>query len=309
MESLKRTLMLLRPFGIKTETGKIGGVLKLQSAEAGISLTLKTDVLGEGDYFLYLFLINGKELYAGDIAGGILSVSLQGIALENITGAAVVHRNRANYDFVLRSTGPDWPSLIARFKMEKSPRPAEAAADNVSHTKAAGENYAPEPVLAGQTSEDSGSEKDIIADKIDNMVKEVYTQQDIERSPGVEEPLEKEHLPGIEEAGCDACPHALREARVNPFPAVFPGSEWVKISYPGPAGWWHYISGKIYKGGVVAAEALGVPGEYGMTPPVWLEGFGTYLRCAAEDARGYWLMFQDAETGEVLDMGLSPHGA
>jgi hypothetical protein len=121
--------------------------------------------------------------------------------------------------------------------------------------------------------------------------------------------VNEEHSPGVEEAGCDACPHALREVKANPFPAVFPNSEWVKISYPGPAGWWHYISGKIYKGGAVAAKALGVPGEYGMTPPIWLEGFGTYLRCVSGDALGYWLMFQDAETGEVLDMGLSPHGA
>ncbi len=107
---------------------------------------------------------------------------------------------------------------------------------------------------------------------------------------------------------CDACPHVIRQDKINPFPSAFPSSEWVKISYPGPTGWWHYISGKIRSGDTVIVKVLGVPGEYGMAPPIWLEGFGTYLRSASSDASGYWLMFQDAETGEVLDMGLSPHG-
>ena len=115
-------------------------------------------------------------------------------------------------------------------------------------------------------------------------------------------------LPPEQERICDTCPHVIRQDKINPFPLAFPGSEWVKISYPGPTGWWHYISGKILSGNTVIIKVLGVPGEYGMAPPIWLEGFGTYMRSASPDASGYWLMFQDAETGEVLDMGLSPHG-
>lgn len=108
---------------------------------------------------------------------------------------------------------------------------------------------------------------------------------------------------------CESCPHATRHERINPFPSVFPQSEWVKNSYPGPTGWWHYITGRIYSGSSIVAKAVGVPGEYGMAPPVWLDGFGTYLRCVTQDAHGYWLMFQDAETGEILDLGLSPRDA
>lgn len=103
---------------------------------------------------------------------------------------------------------------------------------------------------------------------------------------------------------CDRCAHVARRDKINPFPSLFPKSEWIKISYPGPAGWWHYISGKIFSEGKVA-KAIGVPGEYDVTPPIWLEGFGTFLRCNLPDAHGYWLMFQDAQTGEVLDMALS----
>jgi len=103
------------------------------------------------------------------------------------------------------------------------------------------------------------------------------------------------------DAPCSTCPHVTHKTQIEPFPSVFPGSAWVKVSYPGPTGWWHYISGTICSNGNVTAKVLGVPGEYGMAPPIWLEGFGTYLRCSSGDASGYWLMFQDAETGEVLD--------
>ncbi len=322
METIKRTLMLLRPFGIKTEAGKIGGTLKLQSSAGGITLSLKTDCLSEGDHCLYLFPANGREFFAGSVADGVLNTSLSGVVLENISGAAVVRRNRANYDFILRSTGPDWPSLIERFRITRITQPAEVTAEAEPHAKAEYESSREADIAMAGAVPPGEKETETLDENLKDIVNKMYDRHDDEErlpgaeeqdegepSWGTEEQNEKEHTPGIEEAGCVACPHALRESKVNPFPSVFPQSEWVKISYPGPAGWWHYISGKIYKGGVVAAEALGVPGEYGMTPPIWLEGFGTYLRCTAEDARGYWLMFQDAETGEVLDMGLSPHGA
>ncbi len=322
METIKRTLMLLRPFGIKAGPGKTGGILKLQSSEDGISLALKTDCLGEGDHCLYLFPANGREFYAGSVTGGVLNASLSGIILENISGAAVVRRNRTNYDFVLRSTGPDWQSLIERFRLARAPRPSGTTDDSFPHPEAAVENTDTPESVSAEPAPHAEAEAETLDENLKDIIKKMYVRQDDEerlpvagekdgeeRLPVAGEEDEGERSPGVEEAGSGACPHALRENKINPFPFVFPNSEWVKISYPGPSGWWHYISGKIYEGGVVAAEALGVPGEYGIAPPVWLEGFGTYLRCSAEDARGYWLMFQDAETGEVLDMGLSPHGA
>lgn len=304
MESLKRSLMLLRPYGIRTETGKIGGTLKLQASAGGISLSLKTDCLSQADYFLYLFLASGKELYAGDVTDGVLNTLLTGVPLENISGAAVVQRNRANFDFVLRSTGPDWQTLISRFRAAHNPQPAVwPAAEAAPRVQAANQTIRrePEAVAYEHIPEINKTENEVSIDNIENIKNMVQE--------GFEEQETMSISPGVEETECDGCPHALRETKVNPFPTVFPNSEWVKISYPGPAGWWHYISGKIYKGGIVTAKALGVPGEYGMAPPIWLEGFGTYMRCVTGDARGYWLMFQDAETGEVLDMGLSPHGA
>ncbi len=382
MEALRRSLMLLRP-GDGRLAGRSGGALKLLSKNGGVDISLKADCLKEGDFFLYLFTRDGKELYAGDVAGGALSNFLSNVALENIMGAAVVARDSGGaHTFCLKSTGPDWPSLMERFKLRRAPRNASTAPPKEACAPSRAEcidyqSYAPQPQYTGNQPDiaqprvpyddyrmeaahlraDAGYEPEpahepfrasrdypqaydtmqngcqqgaYAAPQIDHP-QETCGAQQINYQDEACETVQADHrqgdaLPGpdasfdeapaepagpekgFEEESCDACPHAVRENNINPFPAVFPNSEWVKISYPGPTGWWHYISGKIYKGGALAAKVLGVPGEYGMAPPIWLEGFGTYLRCFTGDARGYWLMFQDAETGEVLDMGLSPHG-
>ncbi|MGI5848596.1 MAG: hypothetical protein ACOX8Q_00760 [Christensenellales bacterium] len=276
MESIKRSIMLLKPGDSHTvDPGKNGGTLKLQSAKEGVILTLLTDCINDSGYSLYLFLKDDKECFAGDIVDGQLNTVLNDINLENIKGAAIVYKGNDHFSFCLRSTGIDWTRIIERFKLTRTKSlikgvPLQSDTLNIASLK-------------NEIEEDT-----------------LYAEQSIENNAGYD--IKQDNFI------CDTCPHVVKQDKINPFPSVFPNSEWIKISYPGPTGWWHYISGKIYKGSTVVAKALGVPGEYGMAPPIWLEGFGSYLRCVTGDARGYWLMFQDAETGEVLDMDLSPRG-
>ncbi len=273
--------MLLKPYG-ETKGRGVGGVLRLQSSGNDLITTLKTDCLpanayagNEEGYSLYLFKESGKEVFAGTLTQGSLETRLHGEHLDAIIGAAVVED--ASLAFCLRSSGPDWYRIIEKFKMSRTteitPPPPEPSAS--------------EPEAIHKIEKPAAVE--------DNSVYQTKIDESTEDS-------------GYEDSGCDICPHMVRQTKINPFPSMFPGSEWTKISCPGPAGWWHYISGRLYRGGKVTTKIIGVPGEYGMTPPIWLEGFGTYLRCVTGDARGYWLMFQDAETGEVRDMGLSRHG-
>jgi len=302
MESIKRILMVLKPADNRLiQPGKSGGMLKIQSlssekasgqakgvvSKEGLSLSVKTDCLKEGSFCLYLFLADGKDLNAGELKQGALNSEIHGTRLQDIKGAAVVNMGSAGSpSFVLRSTGLNWPKIIERFKLTKSAGFKDVAPRNQDPAKSIADNDIPDTSVADND--------------IPHVTANTYETPD---SGAIEN-----NGAGFEDSGCDECPYVVRQTKVNPFPSVFPDSEWVKISYPGPAGWWHYISGKIYRNSSVVAKVLGVPGEYGMAPPIWLEGFGTYMRCSAEDARGYWLMFQDAETGEVLDMGLSPHG-
>jgi hypothetical protein len=282
MENIKRTVMLLR-----STSGGNGGTLKIQSFKDGVSVYLRNENLPEGTYGLYLFLSSGREIrdfYAGEIKGREFYSTLYDVSIDNIKGAAVISIDpNGAASFVLKSTGPEWTKIIERFKISKQAAQQKHRVENTINET--------DPSVAYKKTEEI------------KVSEESKTQENtVEQTPLV---IKEE---GLEENGCDACPHIEKQEDLNPFPNTFPNSEWVKISYPGPAGWWHYISGKIYKGSAVSAKVLGVPGEYNMSPPVWLEGFGTYLRSSNGDAKGYWLMFQDAETGEVLDMDLSQRG-
>lgn len=248
------------------------GVLKLTGSKSGLAAELTVEALPEGEVALYLFEKDSKAHRVGGLANGRLKATLTFPALADIAGAAVV-REPGNV-FLLKSSGMDWDGVVTRFRIPRiaGPPASRAAASEVF--------AAPAQTQGGE--------------------------RPAEPEPGAAPERAREACAAPAQGVCNTCPHVIRQDKINPFPAAFPQSEWVRISYPGPAGWWHYISGKIYRGGALVAKVLGVPGEYGMAPPIWLEGFGTYMRCASPDAHGYWLMFQDAQTGEVLDMGLSP---
>lgn len=80
-----------------------------------------------------------------------------------------------------------------------------------------------------------------------------------------------------------------------------PDSRWVKI---------HYSETKYYVVGIVKENCLekyicyGVPGKYSPEPPPTLKGFCSFVPCSIFDLTGdgYWMMFQDAITGECIKM-------
>jgi hypothetical protein len=304
MESIKRSILLLRPGDGPYAYPQSRAMLKMQASAVGLSFSFTSAGLPAGGYMLYLFLQDGATIYAGDIIGGSLRQTLPGIRLNSVWGAAVIHS--ASLTFCLKSTDADWKDAMLRFKLLHTPSPAKSV---------------PPPEPAATIEETQEEDSETFLDETDYSTASAYEpdaaakDEHSSQSPYMMTPSEplmpspKNDDDNDEEDICRSCPHATRQERINPFPLVFPQSEWVKMSYPGPTGWWHYITGHIYSGTQIVAKAVGVPGEYGMMPPVWLEGFGTYLRCVTPDAHGYWLMFQDAETGEVLDMGLSPRDA
>lgn len=286
MESIQRSVMMLKSDSAAHMDQKNQAVLKLQSSKEGLVVDLSAPSLPSQDFGLYLFDKDKNDRFAGEIKKGQLQTTISAMPLHSVIGAAVIERD--TLIFYLKSTGPHWTDIAARFKFaHAAPPPAPKM------TEQAPKIITPQPEAPPPMNEPPMNEPPM-------------NEQEIMEPSEREEQTEPEpsDIPGV----CDTCPHVIRQDRINPFPSAFPNSEWVKISYPGPTGWWHYISGKIRSGDTVIAKVLGVPGEYGMAPPIWLEGFGTYMRCATPDAGGYWLMFQDAETGEVLDMGLSPRG-
>lgn len=288
MENVQRIVMLLKPDSHIMGRWDSGAALRLNAVPGGTSLSLKIDGGYRESGTLFLLLKSGGWLSAGETTGASYQTKVSGVSPADIAGAAVIRGNR----FLLRSTGPDWASLMTQYRFannKQSPVP-EQTQETTSPQEMANVDEAL-PVR------DTIPPQNEIVDSTESAQPSGEAKAGEAGQPGQAPHRQKE----------DPCPHGIRQDRIDPFPGSFPGSEWTKISYPGPAGWWHYILGRAFIDGR-ETDVIGVPGEYGMTPPVWLDGFSTWMRCLSGDARGYWLMFQDVQTGRVLDTGRSRRG-
>lgn len=85
----------------------------------------------------------------------------------------------------------------------------------------------------------------------------------------------------------------------EPFSHIFPNAHWYKVTYPLSRGKWHYLLGEIYHNNKMVLKAVAVPGKYSMSSPSWLKGFDTFF-ISKENQAGYWLLFEDAQTGHIV---------
>ncbi|MFW5780030.1 MAG: hypothetical protein ACOCWI_01075 [Bacillota bacterium] len=79
---------------------------------------------------------------------------------------------------------------------------------------------------------------------------------------------------------------------------IIPCSKWVRINYDKDD---FYVAGVLLDENKVTHIAYGVPGFEGMTPPKETECICDWLPMKnMEKYQGYWLIFQSADTGEIL---------
>ena len=81
-------------------------------------------------------------------------------------------------------------------------------------------------------------------------------------------------------------------------------TEWVKVPYLSEDND-HYILGKILTNGEVSHICYGIPASNNhIAPPVNLEQYCQWLPVKADnpDSNGYWVMYQDAKTGENIEI-------
>ena len=76
---------------------------------------------------------------------------------------------------------------------------------------------------------------------------------------------------------------------------VIEGSEWVRIESGGS----YYVVGKVYIEGVLKYICYGLPGDRSMSPPDELANHTQYIPIP-DTKGGYFVIFQDANTGELL---------
>ena len=86
---------------------------------------------------------------------------------------------------------------------------------------------------------------------------------------------------------------------------IIPNSKWVKVDYEDNGQ--YFVIGLLYEEGKVAYVCYGMPGEFTTAPPRELSGISQWLPLDPEKPNelGYWIMYQDAETGENVEIKIS----
>lgn len=83
---------------------------------------------------------------------------------------------------------------------------------------------------------------------------------------------------------------------------IIPDSKWVKIDYEEKGE--YYVVGLMYEDNKIKYVCYGVPSIYSDDPPKDLKGFAQWLPIDSgkQEGFGYWLTYQDAETGENVKL-------
>ncbi len=81
---------------------------------------------------------------------------------------------------------------------------------------------------------------------------------------------------------------------------MIPNSKWVKVEFE--EGGDYYVFGMIYEDDSLKYICYGVPGIYQKNPPKQLSGYPVWfpLDRSKNEGFGYWLTYQDAESGESI---------
>ncbi len=81
---------------------------------------------------------------------------------------------------------------------------------------------------------------------------------------------------------------------------IIPNSKWVKVEYEKEGD--YYVVGLIYDNHDLTYLCYGVPGVYQKNPPKELSGYPVWLPLDSDkkEGFGYWLAYQNADTGESI---------
>ncbi len=79
-------------------------------------------------------------------------------------------------------------------------------------------------------------------------------------------------------------------------------SKWVKVDFENDGH--YYVIGLIYENGNLQYVCYGVLGTYSVEPPKELESYSQWLPLNPNmpESEGYWIMYQDADTGESINL-------
>lgn len=84
--------------------------------------------------------------------------------------------------------------------------------------------------------------------------------------------------------------------------AAIDQSKWVKISYGDDS---FYVFGVIFSEGVPKYICYGIPARDDSSPPASMQGLASFLGVKTQHGSGFWVMYQDADTGASVQISPS----
>lgn len=84
--------------------------------------------------------------------------------------------------------------------------------------------------------------------------------------------------------------------------AAVDGSKWVKICYGEDS---FYVFGVIFYEGEPKYICYGIPAKDSTSPPASMQGMASFLGVKTQHGTGFWVIYQDADTGASVQISLS----
>lgn len=153
--------------------------------------------------------------------------------------------------------------------------------------------------------------KEADAEELSTLSQEIEQDEAVEELPPQDEIAEHEEKIEPEQSGNF---YALIQPQLDELFERFPhfreledlvqNTEWIKVSYSDD-GSQHYILGKLFDGAVVTHLCYGIPApSLSTAPPNSLVDYCQWLPIKLDEpeGEGYWVMYQNAETGENVRM-------
>ena len=293
---MERTLMMLRGSNMK-------GMFRL-TLDNGVytaSASVPDLQAKDGVYGVYVFYSEDMFEKVGELKAGEMQASFKAHGTAKAAGVA---QNHAVFSMTGENGDFDWERAKSMFYLKNianADKPRVPGGNSYEFMRNQGIPVIPDPP-AGQRVELRpppreevyvAREPEYIQSELDNIKLENINNEDA----GEEEELIQRAREAFDQANmeaCDQCPLRAKKTAVHPFSKQYKEFEWEKTEYPGLKGYWHYITGRMYVDGRLAKIAIGVPGDYALNPPSWLYGFDTYAFADDGEARGYWILFEEA---------------
>lgn len=315
--------------GFSADGGALSGLIKAErySSELRVEVSLINFApLTEGRYVVAISDGPHTQIIEGGIFEGhsdvdtskgfAAAVCFVGNGVQLIASAVCGNFQAAAFGLKTEVERAEKIKPVPQKKEQKSAAPVEVYEDEAL----AEENYyefdtpceGGQPVCEDTQKEEDGSE--LFADE-ENFVPVEEAESGVKDEPVVAEsavdvdPSEEEATPiDLARGGFYQKMREEVDGLLSAYPpaeelcAAIEGSKWVKISYGEGS---FYVFGVIFSDGVPKYICYGIPAKDETSPPASMQGLASFLGVKTEHGVGFWIMYQNADTGASVSVAVT----